>query len=335
MLKNFVVAIFLSLCFQLANAQIAQVNWIKTKVTYKDNTELEDSNPVKYKYMRYNLQNAGKLLISSVYDSKGTSCLYSIVNNHLLVKSDLGYILNEFLIEKSDNSSLVLLQKGADGFHGEDCIRYYLIPEQDFQSRFNPTPADLLSALHSDTVYFANERLYPSFKGNQDYFDVLKSGVGDQGSRDLYFLATYVVRKDGHADSLKILESFSPSFDKKIIKNFNRTSKNWIAATLHGKPVSVSMKQEYQYFSSGTMMPVFDYERKANKYMAEKDYETALFYLDRGIEKMSNNKELIYKRAVCKHELGNMEAALLDLNELERLGEGAAAELRKQWLSAK
>jgi hypothetical protein len=335
MFKPLLATFLLLLCIQLSNAQIKQVNWIKTKVTYSDNTELEDINSMKYGYLRYNFQDPGKVRISTFYTNKGASCLYSILNNHLFVKSDLGIILNEFLIERADNSSLILLQKGAFEFNGDDCLRFYFIPEPDYQSSFNPSSADVLSAGNSDTVYFSNEKLYPNYKGQQDYFYVLKSGVGDQGSRDLYFLATYVVRKDGHADNLKILESFSPSFDEKIIKNFKKSSKNWLPATLHGKAVSVQMKQEYQYSSIGTTMPAYAYKVKAAACMAEKDYETALLYLDAGIEKASNSKEMLYARAVCKHEMGNLDDALLDLQILERLGDRSAAELRKQWLSGK
>lgn len=331
MLKPFLSTILWFLFLQLASAQFRPANWIKTKVTYKDNTDLDDLNLIKYKYLRYDLKEQGKLSISNDYSSKGLSCDYSIVNNHLQLRSELGYVINEFLIEKSDQSTLVLLQKGTNGFTDDDCVRFYFVPEAEFQNGYTPKPAKLPDAQNADTVYLANARLYPNYKGKGDYFDVLKAGVGDQGSRDLYFLASWVVRKDGHADSLKILESFSPAFDKKIIK----TSNNWAPATLNGKPVSVLMIQEYQYRSSGTALPVFGYENQVNKLLAIKDYKSALLYLDRGLELIANDKQLLYKRAVCNHELGNMEEALLDLKELERLGDESATELRKQWLSVK
>lgn len=335
MLKPILSTILWFLCLQMAGAQIRHINWIKTKTTYKDNTDLDDLNLIKYKYLRYDLKEQGKLSISNDYSTKGLSCGYTIVNNHLQLRSELGYVMNEFLIEKADQSTLVLLQKGINGFNGDDCVRFYFIPEAEFQKDYSPRPANLLAGQNADTVYLANSRLYPTYKGKEDYFEVLKAGVGDQGSRDLYFLATFIVRKDGHADSLKILESFSPAFDKKIIKNFNKTSNNWTPATINGKPVSVLMKQEYQYHSSSTALPVFGYENQVNKLLAVKDYESALFYLDRGLELISNDKQMLYKRAVCKHELGNMEEALLDLKELERLGDESAAELRKQWLSVR
>jgi hypothetical protein len=184
----------------------------------------------------------------------------------LTVRSDLGYTINEFLIEKSDEFNLVLIQKGQSGFMADDCLRYSFIAESEYQNMYIPSLGDVLSVATTDTVYLANAHLYPNYKGIEDYFDVLKSGIPEQPSKDLYFLATYVVRKDGHADSLKILESFSSSFDKRIIKNFNRTSKDWTPATLHGKPVSVQMKQEFEYFGIGTMMPAFDFEKKGTKY---------------------------------------------------------------------
>jgi TolA-binding protein len=65
--------------------------------------------------------------------------------------------------------------------------------------------------------------------------------------------------------------------------------------------------------------------------MAEKDYASALYYFDRGIEKLPRSKEMLYKRAVCKHELGNTEGACNDLKNLQRLGDQSAAALMTKW----
>lgn len=327
-------SLFFLICF-FVNYQslLAQWSgsWIKVNATYADSTELDDSNPLKYNYIRYNFVTRGQINVSSVYSSKGTQFAYRFSDNKIQILSEAGPVLNEFVVEKASDTGLVLLQQGSTGFQGKDCIRLFFVPELIYQKSFVPSSDDIFSIKGTDTIYIANEKLYPYYKGDGDYFDVLKEGVPKMPSADRYFLATYVVGKDGKADSLKIIESFSSAFDKKIIKNFNKTKNNWQPATLNGKPVAVRMKQEYKYFSSDTMLPVFDYDMKGGEAMRARDFDTALYCFDKGLEKMPTNVDLLYKRALCKYELGNKEGACKDLNLIKQLGDNKGRELLLKW----
>ncbi|WP_207421814.1 hypothetical protein [Desertivirga brevis] len=316
--------------FQSSNAQWSG-SWIKVNAVYRDNAELEESNPLKYNYIRYNFAKKGRVNVSTSYQSKGTSFAYQFSDNHFKMNSDAGFVVNEFIVEKATEAELVLLQNGSVYFQGEDCIRLFFVPESSYQKSFVPSSDNILAVAGVDTVYIANDKLYPYYNGSGDYFDVLKEGVPSQPSENLYFFATYIVGKDGRADSLKIIESFSPAFDKKIIKNFNKTKDNWQPAKLNGKAVAVQMKQEYHHFSSNTMLPVMDYSMKGSKAMKENDFTAALYFFDKGLEKLPTNIEMLYKRALCKYELGNKEGACKDLNLIQQLGDSTGKELLQKW----
>jgi hypothetical protein len=328
-----VLIILCSVFFQCS--AFAQFNlkgsWIKTGVTYVDSSELEDGLQIKFSYLKYTFDNPAKVWISFSFDHKGNAMKYSVKNQKLEMENDAGFVANEFLIEKCSGTELILRQKGIAGFDDPNSLRFYFTNEAEILKTYVASKDDIFSIINSDTVFLANQNLYPTFRGEKDYADVLKNGVGDQGSRNLYFLATYIVKKNGEADSLKILNSFDADFDKRIIKNFNKTKNNWEPGRYHGKPVDVQMKQEYRYFSSETMLPVFDYGSKGSKAMANKDFSSALYLFNKALEKFPDNQEILYKRAVCKHELGNIEGACSDLIILKQLGDKSANELLLKW----
>ena len=323
---------FLLQCILCATyAQDITGNWIKAKVSYRDGTELEDNQLLKYSYMRYTFGAKGKAKIATVYHDNGNPVSFTLKNKLLSIKNSSGFIMNNFLIESANDTSLIMLQKGASSFSDENCLRFYFVAESQYQSSYHPGPDGIQSVSGNDTIYMAGPQLYPIFKGDKSYFDALKEGVPSQPSANLYFLATYVVKKNGEADSLKILESFDENFDKMIIKNFNKTKNNWQPAVLHGKPVDVQMVQEYKYSSFDTAYPAMDYYRKGASAMKEKDYSAALYYFDLGLGKMPSDVQMLYGRAVCKYELGNVQGACKDLNIIKLLGDKLADELLLKW----
>ncbi len=329
--KFLLLNFYFLISFQVSHAQFNAGSWIKTKVTYRDGAELDDANPIKYSYTRYNFMKKGIVRVSTSYEHKGAQFQYQFSNPQLKIMSDVGFVVNEFLVQRSSESELILLQKGNAGFDGDDCLLFYFISEPSFQNSFKPNADNILSVVGTDTVYLANEKLYPEYKGDKDYFDALKDGVPSQPSANLYFFATYIVGKDGRADSLKIIESFSPEFDKRILKNFNKTRENWQPAMLHGKPVAVQMKQEYRYLSSHSMLPAYNYDKKGSDAMKKGDFAVAIYFFDMGLGRVPSNAQMLYKRAVCKHELGNNEGACKDLQAIELLGDSSGRELLDKW----
>jgi hypothetical protein len=331
MRKLLLFAILLLALIQISQAQTKLTgSYIKTKVTYRDGVELEDDMELKFSYLKYSFEPK-QVHIAVVYNSKGNIFDFTYKKNILQLKNEMGYVINEFLVEKNTADDLVLIQKGKNGFDDDNCLRYQFIAENKYVADYHAASEDILSITEKDTVFISNSKLYPTFIGNKDYFDALKDGMPEQASANMYFLATYIVRKNGEADSLTILESISPAFDKQIVKNFEKTRKNWQPATYHGKPVSVQMKSEYRYFSSATMLPTMDHNMKGSQAMKNKDYSSALYYFNLGLDLAPDNKEMLYKRAVCEHELGNTEAACKDLNTIKSLGDVVANELLLKW----
>ncbi len=327
-MRNFFLALSFLLYHTVCTGQITG-SWIKTRVVFSDNTELPEDMELKYSYARYTFERDGNLYISMKYDSKGTAVKY-VTDNNVLTTSlkETGMPLNCYKIEEYNDSSLVLLQSGKNGFDGNDCLRLFLTSEKKYTSSFTATMNEIFSIKGTDTIFVASDRLFPRYKGKGELFDVLKSGMPEQQSADMHFLATYVVDKNGLADSLHIIEGISKDFDRIILKNFNKIRKNWTPALYKGRPVAVLMTQEYRYFSSETMLPVFDFGKKGKDAIHEGDYGKALYYFDLAIKKYPDNVELLYQRAVCRGYLGNNDAACADLEKIKELGSNLGKELQ-------
>lgn len=133
-------------------------------------------------------------------------------------------------------------------------------------------------------------------------------------------LASFIVDRNGHADSLKILQGINPKYDKTYIDIFNSARKRWIPAQLNGKVVPVVMQQRMRYFTIDEAMPSYFNGNKANDAYNNKDYELALQYYNLALENRPDEKDHLYRRGVCKQKLGNLEGACADWQKLKTLG---------------
>lgn len=305
-------------------------SWVKSKVEYKDGDELSDGEALKYSYLRYNFETPNRALVSIEFNAKGTAMTFSISNNVLELKNSFGFVSNSFLIEKQSDDKLVLLQMGQGGFESPDCIRYYFVPEEKYQNSIALKPSDILAVNGADTLYNSSPKVYAKFKGDVSFHDYLIANItaykGVVGS-DNFFLATFIIRKTGEVDSLQVLESISPAFDKQFIKAFNKVKGKWQPATIGSSRVDVRMQEQFRFISSGNFLPSYDYSNKGKQAMRTKEYLNAIYYFDRGLEKLPTNADMLYQRAICKLLLGNSTAACEDLQKVKALGKTTADEL--------
>lgn len=327
-LTLFFILLSLSLSAQI-NPENILGSWVKTKVTHQDGSEVPDNIDVKYYYLKYTFSRGHKLNIAFSYDGYGNAITFSIENDQLLIHSTSS-IDNYLKIEKLTSNELVLTQEDEHGLKDPKGLKYFFAPEPIVQKNIVLTPADILHATAGDTVYKRNSKIYPIYKGKQNFDNYLVSAIGEDLSmsgRNGHILASFIVSKLGVADSLKILEGISPDYDKLFAKIFNKEKKNWKPAMLNGKPVSVQRTAYISYVAMSEIQSSDEYSEQANEAYQKSDYKQALYFYDRALEIMPRNIINLYKRAICNINLGKHADACIDLQKLKALGNCNADEL--------
>lgn len=330
-MKYLITAILLFSVLQL-QAQIDRHqiygSWVKVKLTDKDGGELPETNQQKYSYAKYTFKSPDILKISTVYYLNGGDLSFELNSgSYISVKLPSGSIINQFKIE-SLKDTLILLQRGREGFDDPEAIKYYFVRESDYQKSINLTSEDVYSINGRDTVYRQNPKTYPVFKEGAFQSYVTKGISEDDIGHKIvgHYMAYFTVYSNGLADSLKVIESLEPEVDKRVLKAFNRSKKNWIPATLNGKPVAVRTYIELRYLTSAMVLPAYDNFTKAREAYNAKDFELALYYLDKALDTNPSDRECLYMRGVCKLVLGNKQAARADWLAAVKLGNAPEAE---------
>jgi tetratricopeptide (TPR) repeat protein len=231
--------------------------------------------------------------------------------------------MNTYRIE-SLKDTLILTQRGPKGFDDPDALTFYFVPEPIYQDGLMLHSDDIFSIRLQDTIYKQCQKIYAKYNG-PSFQHYIYEGIKDQISMDGragHFAATFIVSEKGIADSVKILEGVDDEFNKRFIKVFNRSRKDWRPATLNGKSVSVQMMVELRYSTSATTIPSFFATQKANEAYQNKDYEVAIYFYDKSLQTTPTDKENLYRRGMCKFQLGNKDAACEDWNKAKAIGMG-------------
>jgi len=315
-----IILIFFSI---QANAQDIFGNWIKTKVSYSDGTELPDNYAIKFQYLRYTFEKGNKLFMSFAFDDKGTAFNFETKAKIIEIKNSYGNIINSFQISKISSNELIIIQKGNNGFTDNDCLKYYFIKEKDYQNQLPVKASDILLINKNDTVYKATEKIHAKFLGDKSFFDFCSENTPERDkvmATNSLFFATFIVRKNGLVDSIQVLENINNKFEKQIRKALEKSKKRWIAGELNGNKVDVQMTISFKFISSSSFLPKYNYLQKGKIAMTNLDFTRALTYFDLALEKVPSDYESLYYKAICEMNLGNKNAACEDLEKVKTLG---------------
>lgn len=313
------IIILIFICIN-ANAQDIFGDWIKTKVTYFDNTELTNNNVLKFQYLRYTFVKNDKLFMSFAFDSKGNLFNFERKDRIVDIKNSHGYVNNSFMINKLSNDELILIQKGKTGFTDNDCLKYYFIREKDYQNKLPIKSSDILLINKNDTVYKATEKLCAKFLGDKSFFDFCYDNIPEKvvvmATNNLFF-ATFIVRKNGLIDSIQVLENINKEFETQFLRALKKSNRLWLAGELNGNKVDVQMKIKFRFISSDKFLPKYEYSLKGKTALNNSDFTRALAYFDLALEKVPSDYESLYYKAICEMSLGNKKAACEDLEKLK------------------
>ncbi len=327
---KYIYLLLLSFTTIVATAQIKngrlQGSWVVSKVTNRDGGPLTDDNPAKYTYLKYTFSSPNKLNLTIAYYETGNEALFEIKKNYLLVESMQRGLMNSYRIEAAQDT-LVLLQKGFGGFDDPTCLKYYFVPEIAYQQSLPLKPDDIYSVKGSDTTYKSSPKIYPTYKGIsfQSYVYAEIHNQISMDGRKGHFVASFIVSKTGVADSLKIYEGIDDEFNTRFVEVFTQARKQWKPALLNSKPVAVQKIIELRYSTMETAPSIF-ITQKASAAYNNKDYQTALYYYDQSIISVPSDKENIYRRGLCRMQLGNMSGACQDWNTAKALGSAGAVD---------
>ena len=324
-MKNILFTTFIiSLCtWTKLEAQEIYGDWIKTSVMYLNDTEISDENTLKYQFLRYTFEKQDKLFTSVKFDNKGTALTFDKKLNILEIKNSYGFVINSFQIEKISNTELVLIQQGNNGFNDQNCLKYTFVNEKFYQNQLILKPSDILYINENDTVYKASEKIHPKFSGDKSFYDFCSEKIPERSavmSSNSLFVSTFIVTKDGEIRDIQILENINNKFENQFLKALNKSEKFWSPAELNGDKVDVQMTMEFKFISSNKFLPVYDFSKKGKNALNNNEFLKALKYFELALEISPDNSEIIYQKAICEINLGNIEAACASLEKVKSSG---------------
>ncbi|QIL38258.1 hypothetical protein G7074_02560 [Pedobacter sp. HDW13] len=327
---RFFIALLICLTATLCKAQIKSTDlsgsWVAGKVNYLSGDDLPDENILKYSYVKYTFVMPDKMYYASVYHILGAEFLFEVRGNKLLIKSNVGFVVNTLKIMELTKNKLVMVMADMNGsLESPTAIQYTFYPEKLIQQSLALSPDDIYKISGTDTVFNSSQKIYALFNG-ADFSDHISYELSKVGIsvRSGTLNATFIVNPSGKADSLKIIQGINAGYDKAYTRIFYAAQNKWKAAIHNGKPVKVLMHQEKKYFTSDEVVPSFFNTQKANAAYAEKNYEVALYYYDLALNDRPDDKDNLYRRGICRQQLGNLAGACSDWKKVQAMNSNLA-----------
>jgi hypothetical protein len=212
------------------NQKLIQRSWVKTSI---ENLSANPTDPDTL-YTRYTFdKNSLKISFYPGWDSYKQTWA---VNDKELV---IGY--DHYKIETLNDSVLVFSLEGFRRFMfmAEEYLsrqEKYLVPVGEYKGK---------------PLFKANDYITPRYSGKESLRDYIQKNVGGYNIKKAsYFLATFIITGEGKVENIKIVKGITEGFDKEIIKQLLKTSKNWRPAYFAGKPIQTEMSYDIKYLDS-------------------------------------------------------------------------------------
>ncbi|WP_285055310.1 energy transducer TonB [Pedobacter ginsengisoli] len=281
--------------------------------------------------MKYTFERPTSFYQSQTPGNLGKKMGFEVKGNKLSIKSPEGFVVNTLKIIRVSENELILVQPGVYGLEDPKALLYRFSREQDVLKTILLDENSVYKNQTGDTVYKQSSKVFAVYKGG-DFEDDLRVGDGDfMTGKSGHLVASFLVGKNGKVDSLKIIKSISPAYDKLFIKEFNRFKKDWKPATIDGKPVNVEMNCEKRYLKSEDALPALMYSMNAGDLFRAQEYAGALEQYNLALALRPDDIDGLYCRSICYKSLGNMEKACADWKTIARLGSQVSKKLLEKY----
>jgi TonB family protein len=145
----------------------------------------------------------------------------------------------------------------------------------------------------------------------------------EEGTSVVQFLVT----AKGEVTDVMVINSVSRDIDREVERALISTSGMWKPATENGQPVAKERELSI-VFAPGELAPEQKFFKQAREYLAQgnkqlfvkKNNKNALYFYDRAVRYIPNDKGLLVTRGMCKYQLGDKAGACRDWNRIKSLG---------------
>jgi hypothetical protein len=203
-------------------------SWIKVE-TYdlSNNQKLEDTMYVRYTFLKNNVYTCLNP-VSNDYKQE-----WNLSGNQLTIGAAT------YIIESLTDSTLAISSPG---------FRRIIFEDETYLNR-KAVPV-VVDTLDGEQVYQANRYITPRYEKEKFYETIQTNLEGYSNGLALTFIASYIVRKDGTVDRIKVIKSFSSGFDDEFRKQLMKTSKKWHPAVYDGQAVHSRLIYTIKYVAS-------------------------------------------------------------------------------------
>ena len=322
--RSIVTLLFFLICSStFAQVKYSQIYgpWVVSGLSYKDNSPLPDEDPIKYTFIKYTFAESNVMYSTTKIHARGEMAYYQIKKDQLIINNVSGVILNNFLISKQGEDTLIILRKGPKGFADPLSLKYTFVREDVAKQTKLKASKPEFRVLNGDTVYNQSQYIYAKFyqpAGFEQYAtDDLKEKAGEQGTAS--FRMSFIVDKAGHVDSIQVIKGIWKAYDDMYIKTFKKVIGKWKPAMLNGKPVAVRMYADARYVAQAMIEPSNVYTRQGDDQYRIGKYDIAIQYYDAALKNYPDHEENLYKRAICKLRIKDIPGALEDLKAVKEM----------------
>lgn len=145
----------------------------------------------------------------------------------------------------------------------------------------------------------------------------------EEGTSVVQFLVT----SKGDVTDIKIINSVSQDIDREVARVLMSTSGLWKPAFESGQPVAKEREVSI-VFAPGELDPARKFVSLAKKcliqgnkqFFMRRNNKNALYFYDRALRYIPNDKGLLITRGMCKYQLGDKAGASRDWNRIRTLG---------------
>jgi tetratricopeptide (TPR) repeat protein len=344
MKKNILILIIIistKLIAQKKDALAFKGNWIKYHIEMKDGSSLIDRFLTDSSYVNFTILNK-KMIINGkpTHRVNESSFPYTLKNNFIKTSSTSGYTLE---IIKKD--TLVICEK-IDGLGNDKLKRFYFVREQKLFNKIKERKGTNINQI-------ANKFYTPTLKSSLELelnnaFKKKHSNFKAKGKIqiDLYNkkIKTYISYSNTE-DSLKInliKKTIDKSYKLWKLKRFKGLQtlelpfvfKDEKTRTFYGISMifftdSFYLLDNYYGGETSDIEKAGKYFSKAINSYQNKDFNRSIEYFTKSYSLDSKNIDALYNRASIYYEIGKIELACKDWNELSELDQKRGIELLK------